>query len=160
MKSNVDKYWKQFIDSLHADEAKPPRYVESFFFGTQLDTAREITQLVLDGTKTATGDFQWSIEPDGRQQAQVGNHWVVTNGGDTPACIIQTFDVQVFPYDEVPEEYAFWGGEGDRTVKSWRDLYWNFIVGECKRIGRSPDKKAPLVMERFRVVYDDPLRKD
>jgi len=31
------------------------------------------------------------------------------------------------------------------------------IVSECERIGREPDPKAPLAMERFRVVYSEPL---
>jgi len=37
-------------------------------------------------------------------------------------------------------------------------MYWEYIVSECKRIGREPDVKAPLAMERFRVVYSEPLR--
>jgi uncharacterized protein YhfF len=50
------------------------------------------------------------------------------------------------------------GGERDRTLASWRDLYWSYITSECERLGRAPDPKAPLVMERFEVVYDTPLQ--
>ena len=43
-------------------------------------------------------------------------------------------------------------------MSDWRRMYWEYIVSECKRIGREPDRKAPLAMERFHVVYAEPLR--
>ena len=61
----------------------------------------------------------------------------------------------MIPFDEVPEDYAHWGGEGDRTLATWRPMYWRYIESECARIGRHADPKAPLVLERFRVVYRD-----
>jgi uncharacterized protein YhfF len=156
--SPVDRYWNEFLESVPAGQVKPERYVEAFFFGTKPDLAHEITPLVLDGTKTATGSLLWSAEADNKQPAREGDFWIVTNGSDNPQCIIETYEVRVLPFDEVGEEYARWGGEGDRTLASWRAMYWSYIVGECKRIGRAPDSKAPLVMERFRVVYAEPLK--
>jgi len=38
-------------------------------------------------------------------------------------------------------------------LRSWRRMYWNYIELECQRIGRDLCVKAPLVMERFVVVY-------
>jgi uncharacterized protein YhfF len=155
--SRVDRYWAQFLAAIAEDEAKPDGYVEAFFFGTRPDLAHEITPLVLDGTKTATGALLWAIEADGKRPARPGDFWIVTNGGDDPQCVIQTSDVRVIPFDEVGEEYAKWGGEEGCTLDGWRRLYWSYIQGECDRIGRAPHPKAPLVMERFRVVYAEPL---
>ena len=59
----------------------------------------------------------------------------------------------MIPYNEVGEEFAYEGGEGDRSLADWRRIYWDFIVSECARIDRTPSEKAPLVMERFRVAY-------
>ena len=106
---------------------------------------------------TATGSVLWSYEADGRALPQVGDFWVVTNGGDDPVCVIQTTEIRILPFDEVGEEYARDGGEGDCTLGSWREMYWKYIVSECSRIGREPSRKAPLVMERFRVVYRERL---
>jgi uncharacterized protein YhfF len=50
------------------------------------------------------------------------------------------------------------GGEEDRSLESWREIYWEYIERECQRIGVEPNTHAPLVMERFRVVYAEPLR--
>jgi uncharacterized protein YhfF len=58
----------------------------------------------------------------------------------------------------VPDEYAWERGEGDRTVRDWRRLYWKYFDSECKRIGREPTVKTPLAMERFRVAYSERLR--
>jgi uncharacterized protein YhfF len=154
---HIDRYWAQYLASIPVGQEKPGCYVEAFFFGTKPSSAHEITRLVLDGTKTATGALLWSIEADGKKAVRPGDFSIVTNGGDDPQCIIRTSDVRVLPFDEVGEEYAQWGGEGDRTLDTWRDMYWSYIEYECTRIGRTPDPKAPLVMERFRVVYAEPL---
>ncbi len=157
MATNVNRYWEQFIASFPRETEKPPMYIESFFFGTRPEGAKEISELVLDGTKTVTGSVLWSHEADGKPLARPGDRWIVTNGRDDPVCIIQTTEVCIIPFDEVGEEYARDGGEGDRSLLSWRKMYWEYIVSECARIGRDPTEKAPLVMERFKVVYRQPL---
>jgi uncharacterized protein YhfF len=154
----VDRYWRQFLDSLPAGQPRPDRYVEAFFFGTKPELAHQITRLVLDGTKTATGSLLWSTEAEGKTPARRGDYWIVTNGGDDPVCVIRTTDARAIPFDEVGEEYARSGGERDRTLESWREMYWDYIVGECRRLGRTPEAKAPLVMERFEVVYRETPR--
>lgn len=158
MSSRVERYWAQFLASIPAGEPRPEGYVEAFFFGTKPDRAHAINRLVLDGTKTATGSLLWSLQADGKRAAREGDYWIVTNGGDDPVCVIRTLDARLIPFDEVEEGYAWWGGERDRSLESWRDLYWDYIVSECRRIGRQPDAKAPLVMERFEVVYAESLR--
>lgn len=155
--TRVERYWRQFLDSLPAGHPKPDGYVEAFFFGTKPEHAHEITRLVLDGEKTATGDALWSREAKGKPIPRVGDHWIVTNGGDDPVCVIRTVETQVIPFDEVGEQYAKWGGEGDRTLESWRAMYWSYLLSECKAIGRAPDPQTPLVMERFELVYSEPL---
>lgn len=155
--TGTERYWRQFLDSLSAGQPRPDGYVEAFFFGMMPDRAPEITRLVLDGVKTATGSVLWSLEAKGKPIPRRGDYWIVTNGGDDPACIIRTVDSQVIPFDEVGEEYARWGGEGDRTLASWRSMYWSYILSECKSINRVPDSKTPLVMERFEVVYSERL---
>ncbi len=157
MTSNVERYWEQFLASLPAGARRPLAYADTAAFGFTWDDARKIAPLVRDGTKTASGGLVWSNEADGKPGSRPGDLWIVIAGPDEPVCIIETTEVRVIPYDEVPEEYAWEGGEGDRTLSDWRRIYWEMIVSECKRIGRQPSPKAPLAMERFRVVYAEPL---
>jgi len=156
MRTNVDQYWEQYLASLPPGTQRPSAQAKTTDFGITEDDAREIAPLVKNGTKTASGGLVWSNEFDGRRGIQPGDLWIVIAGPDEPVCIIESTEVRVFPYDEVPEEYALDGGEGDRTMADWRRIYWNYIVSECKRIGREPHPQAPLAMERFRVVFSDP----
>jgi uncharacterized protein YhfF len=159
MTSRTDQYWQQYLTSLPRRTDRPKPYVESFFFGFTPEDASAVACLVLEGIKTATGSVLWSYEADGKQIPRIGDCWIVTDGNDDPVCIIRTTDVSTIPFDEVRETYAREGGEGDRTLATWRPMYWRYIVSECRRIGREPNRKAPLVMERFTVVYREPLQK-
>lgn len=138
MSTNIDRYWEQYVSSIAALAKRPSRHAGTAAFGITWNDAREIAALVRNGTKTATGGLAWSNEADGKPGSRPGDLWVVIAGPDEPVCIIETTDVRIFPYDEVPDEYAWEGGEGDRTVRDWRRIYWKYIVSECKRIGREP----------------------
>lgn len=157
MTTHIDQYWSQYLASIPPGQMKPERFVESFSFGFTPEDARGIAPLVLSGTKTATGSVLWSYEADKKPLPVVGDLWIVTVGGDAPVCIIQTTDVRIIPFDEVSEDYAWDGGEEDRSLATWRVIYWEYITRECERLGLTPTPKAPLVMERFRVVYSEAL---
>jgi uncharacterized protein YhfF len=155
--SNVDRYWSQYLASLPPGEEPPAAYVEAGGFGFTEEDARAIAPLVLDGIKTATGCPLWSYEVDGKPIPRVRDLWIVTAGTDKPVCVIETTEVRTIPFDEVTEDYARDGGEDDRSLESWRRMYWKYILSECERIRREPSGDAPLVMERFKVVYREPL---
>ena len=156
--TNVERYWEQFLNSMPSGMVRPTRYLESFAFGFTLADAKEIAQLVLAGTKIATGSVLWAREADGKPLPAAGDFSIVTLGRDDPVCVIETTDVQTLPFDEVTADYAWDGGERDRSLASWRDMYWRFIERECRRLAVEPDAKTPLLMERFRVVYSAPIK--
>src|SRR5262245_622719 len=106
MAVKADLYWEQYLTTLPTQVDRPPRYVDSFSFGFTAEDASEIADLVLDGTKTATGSLLWSYEADGKPIPHVGDHWIVNDGRSSPRCIISTTDVAVIPFDEVPDVYA------------------------------------------------------
>lgn len=154
----MERYWRQFLESLPPESPRPRGFVGAFFFGTKPEGAREIAALVLAGRKTSTGSLNWSYDFDGKPIPQPEDLSIVTDGCDDPVCIIQTTEVRCLPFDEVEASFAYDGGEGDRTLESWRKMYWAYLASECARIGQTPTTKAPLVCERFRVVYKEPLR--
>ena len=61
-----------------------------------------------------------SYEADKKRLPIAGDHWIVIVDSDTPVCIIETTQVQIMPFDEVPEAYAWEGGEGDRSLATPR----------------------------------------
>jgi len=155
---NVDLYWEQFLSSLPSNAQPPAGYLGSDSFGFTEDDARDIAALVLSGAKTATGSLLWAYEADGKEVPRAGDYWIVTKGPDDPACVVQTTELRVIPFDQVTADYARDGGEGDLSLEWWRAMYWRYVASECRRIGRAPSEQAPLVMERFQVVYAEPLR--
>jgi uncharacterized protein YhfF len=155
MSSKADRHRAQHVRSCRCKDRQP---AGSFSFGFNAADASQITNLVVKGTKTATGSVRWSYEFDKETIPRRGGYWNVHDGKRDPVCIIQTMDVAIIAFDEVPECYAREGGEGERTMKTWKAIYWKYILSECSRIGQESSKKAPLVMERFEVVYRDPLQ--
>jgi uncharacterized protein YhfF len=158
VQTKIDRYWQQFLASLPV-EARDKSYVEAYWFGMKCEDAKEIIPLVLQGIKTSTGSILWSFEADGKPSPKLGDYNIVTDGCDEPVCVLETTEVRILPLDEVDAQFAFDGGEGDRTLVSWRKLYWEFAQHECKRIGRESELtwKIPIICERFRVVYQQPL---
>jgi uncharacterized protein YhfF len=75
------------------------------------------------------------------------------DGRGQPICIIQTTELEVKAFNEVGEEHAYLEGEGDRSLKSWREVHWKFFSEECSNIGRVPDLKMPVFCERFSLVF-------
>jgi uncharacterized protein YhfF len=154
----VKRYEEQFLTSLAPETKRASRFVEPVAFGFTPQDATEISKLVLDGIKTATGSLLWSYQADGRSLPSIDDLWVVIDGDSNPVCVAQTTNVEIIPFNEVPEDYARWGGEGDCSLESWCRMYWTYIVMECKRIEREPAAIAPMIMERFALVYDEPLQ--
>jgi uncharacterized protein YhfF len=157
---DTDRYWRQFVQSLPPGAERPEGCYDAFHFGVEKEEASEIALLVLQGIKTATGSVQWVYEFEGKAPPRPGDHGIVLDSGDRPVCIIETTEVRLLPFDEVDERFAWDGGEWDRTLASWRENYWAFIVSECARIHREPTEKTPLVCERFRLDYREPLAEE
>ena len=78
---------------------------------------------------------------------------VVTNWQGKPLCVIETKAVAIVPYEEVSEEFAATEGEGDGSLRYWREAHWAYFGRECTRIGRVPSMRMPIVCERFEVIY-------
>src|SRR5512142_1951505 len=130
----LDQYWAQFLESLPESSDRPNGYYDAFYFGSTRESALTIAALVLNGIKTATGSLQWVYEAEGRQPPAAGQYSIVTDGEHQPICIIQDTEVRIAPFDEVDAAFAWDGGEEDRTLESWRQIYWEYIVSECARI--------------------------
>ena len=114
----------QILESLPPPADRPQGYLEAFYFGTSKEGAAQIAALVVDGIKTAAGSLKWGYDADQKPLPKQGDFNIVTDGDGHPVCIIETTEVRVIPFDEVDEQFAYEGGEGDRTLASWREMYW------------------------------------
>jgi uncharacterized protein YhfF len=154
----ADRYWNQFVLSLPQAARPAGTYYDAFHFGVAKEDATPVAGLVLRGIKTSTGSLEWVYQAEGNPPPEEGSYSVILDSNDAPVGIIETTEVRVVPFEEAhDEQFAFDGGEDDRTLASWRKGYWSYIVSECARIHREPTQQTPLVCERFRWIYKEPL---
>ena len=119
------------------------RDYETFSFGDSPELANELVELVLAGTKRATC---WA-ESQGLLSAEVGKLMVALDGYGVPRAVLRTLELNKRRFDEVDEAFAFDEGEGDCSLRFWRDAHKRYFT----RLGRyAPDMM--LWCERFEMV--------
>lgn len=152
--SPAQTFWDRFLAT--QDPTRPLTFYESFYFADCEVAANELAELVLAGTKRATASLLWVNEFENKPLPEVGDHSIVTNWAGDPLCIIQTTHLVEMPFDEVSSAFAFEEGEGDKSLRSWRESHWAYFARECGRIGKAPHPKMPILCEHFKVVYLPP----
>lgn len=144
-------FWAEFCASVGGDVEG--RYYETFHFGDNESSANKLARLVLAGTKRATASLVWAYEAEKRPPPKAGDLSVVTDWDGNPLCVMETKAVAIAPFDKVGEEFAATEGEGDRSLRYWREVHWACFGRECKGLGRQPSPDMPVVCETFEVIY-------
>jgi uncharacterized protein YhfF len=144
-------FWQDFAATQAADPT--PRFLEAFYFDNNESSANELAALVLARRKRATAALLWSHETESKPLPKTGDLSIVTDFAGKPICIIETLKVEVVPFENVSKEFAATEGEGDGSLEYWRAAHEAFFGRECKRIGRTPHARMPVVCEQFRVVF-------
>ena len=152
MEASVLKFWRDYVNSLPADLHLQKMPADVFAFGDSREMADHLAMLVREGVKTATSSALWSYEEEQKPLPQKGDHSVVLDGNGVPVAVIETVDVFVVPFDEIPERFAYDEGEGDRSLAYWREAHRNYFSRQRFK-DRAFDERMPLVWERFRVVH-------
>ena len=149
---SIRPFWEAFQAS--AGEADlSSRFYEAFHFDDNEPSANALAQLVLSGRKRATAGTLWFLQSMDQAPPKAGDLSVVTDWHGNPKCVIETQDVAIVPFEEVSEEFAAAEGEGDGSLRFWREVHWACFGRECARIGKEPSLRMPVVCERFEVVY-------
>lgn len=122
----------------------PPKYrgLRSFAFGDGPALADELLDLVVREVKTATCSTE-----DEPNTSKPGEQWIVLDGSGKPACVIESLEVTYRRYNEVDAAFAYEEGEGDRSLRYWRDAHRRYF----SRMGRFSEDMM-LMCERFRLI--------
>lgn len=143
----------QMWENYRRNAVNAPESYDAWAFGDSKETADELVELVADGVKTATSSNYILYEEENEPLPYVGLHNVVLDGDGNAAVIIKTTFVEIVPFDKVPEEHAYLEGEGDRTLKYWREVHESFFKRELRKTKREFHPEIPIVCERFKVVF-------
>ena len=143
---SVRAFWQAFADATGTDAA-----FDAWAFGgdDMHELATELGLQVRDGPKRATTSKLSSFEEDGEPLPAVGGYSVVLDGTGEPVCIIRTTRIDIVSFGEVDQEYAWVEGEGDRSLKYWRDAHIGFFEADDDPV--SDDEL--MVLERFDKVW-------
>jgi uncharacterized protein YhfF len=152
-RTDIAETWWQALRRDRPELGLPEGY-DLWYFGDSADLARELLDLVLAGTKTATAGLVWGADEAGTPKP--GGYSLITDFAGTPHCVLQTMEVRVLPFDQVDPAFAYDEGEGDRSLAFWRDAHWSYFGRRCAELGRQPAPDMPVFCERFRLVYPGP----
>lgn len=143
---DVEAFWGEFAAAADVDAS-----YTAWAFGHEDDPEQqtELGKLVRDGPKRATTGLWAEYEKEGEPLPSVGDYSVILDGAGDPLCIIRTSHIEVRPFGEVEEEFAWTEGEGDRTLDWWRNAH----VGFFDNIGLEIKDETMMVLERFDLVW-------
>lgn len=144
MNEQAQEYWNTFWEG-----KEEPKSVSAWQFGGSPD---ELAQLVVDEVKSATCSGHIFYEIEKEPLPKVDDYSIVLNSKDEPVCIIRTSEVNVIPMNEVPEEFAYAEGEGDRSYKYWKDVHIEFFTSALNEVGLAFSEDMLLVCERFELI--------
>jgi uncharacterized protein YhfF len=147
----IRAFWATFRSTL--DHDPPDRFYEAFHFDDNAPSADELAALVLAGTKRATAGLLWAFEAERKPYPKPGDLSVVTLFSGKPVCVIETQNVQIVPFSEVGADFAATEGEGDGSLAHWQRVHTEYFGRECQRLGREFSLSAPVICEKFAVVY-------
>ncbi|MDR6868875.1 uncharacterized protein YhfF [Microbacterium resistens] len=152
----IEGFWERARAAVPTLPADLP---EVWAFGATRAQADDLLALVLDGTKTGTASSLWDLEAAGERLPEPGDPSIVLDGEGLPRAVIITTAVRVTPFGAVDEEHARAEGEGDLTLRAWREIHERFwrTHAESER-GFAPD--MPVVCERFVLAYAEPAAEE
>ena len=155
MNQQIKDFWQAYLNSLPSNTDKPERMPDPWHFCNDEESANNLAELTLSGTKRATAGAVWSYEAESEAIPQPGDLSIIINWQKEPVCIIETQQVDITPFNEVSEEFARVEGEGDKSLAYWKKVHWAFFSEEMEEIGRKTEESMPVVCERFRVIYPE-----
>ena len=139
------------------------------FGGPRSDLRRELTDLVMAGTKTATAALLEEYELDGDTLPYPGFQEVVIDAQDRYVGVIETTECRVLRMAEVDDAFARDEGEGFADARDWRvahERFWNRYIAEIREGLGDPHwaltDDTRIVCQRFRLVelFAEPIASD
>jgi uncharacterized protein YhfF len=115
-------------------------------FGDAPEMADELATLVVKGIKTATC-CSLSSFLEGDESPTIGSYSIILNGKGDPVCVIRTMAMRIVRFCDVNEDHAKKEGEGDLSLKYWREGHREFFTREG-----TYDDRMELVAEEFELV--------
>lgn len=148
---SVVELWEAFIRQ--NPEYKDKELGEWFNFCDNEKEAKVCAQLTKDGIKQASSTSLWWFEKNHADLPEVGNIYVVTDWYKIAKAIVEVVKVEQVPFNKITEEYADIEGEGDKSLKYWKDTHWAYYTREMEEFDEKPTEDMLIVCEQFKTIF-------
>ncbi|MEI2266432.1 ASCH domain-containing protein [Erwinia sp. CGal63] len=118
---------------------------QAWSFGDSPEMADELAALVAKGVKTASCSSYTSYSQD--RSITPGSYHIILDGQNAPVCVIRIIAMSLVRFNDVTAEQAYKEGEGDRSLRYWRQAHREFF----ERAGCWAEEME-LITEEFRLV--------
>ena len=126
---------------------------DAYFYGYP-EVADEILAALLRGDKRATTGLRCLYDIEHEPLPQVGQYSVILDSKGLPHCITRITKIEITPFRDISEAYAFIEGEGDKSLNYWKDAHRQVFTRECREdAGIEFNEDMECVCEYFEVVY-------
>ncbi|WP_447957000.1 ASCH domain-containing protein [Vreelandella sp. EE7] len=153
MEERSQAYLNKYLNSLPSETAEKYTSFSADYFCADEYNANVCADLILRGEKRASCSLECWYSHEGEPMPEVGHLQVVTDWEGNPVCIIELTSVSKCKYSDVTAAFAAEEGEGDKSLKWWREAHWEFFSLECSELSIEPTEDMLLVLERVKVVY-------
>ena len=151
MNLKAEAFWNRFTDRTPSLDRDTP--FQTWYYGNTPEMASELAALVISGKKTATASLAAVNEIKPHEAPVQDGYSVVTDYEGKPLCIVQTAEIHHIPFDDVDERFASDEGEGDQTLKYWREVHHRYFAREAAELGIEFDGRSLVCCERFRLLF-------
>ena len=152
-KSRINDYWELFLKTTGNLERYGKKQYTSWYFDNKKEAANYLVELVLKGIKKGTASLYDSFIFNNEPIPKNGDISIITDWDGVPKCIIESININLHKYCDVPESFAEIEGEGDKTLKYWKKVHYRFFSEEALRIKKTFTDNSIVVCEEFRVIY-------
>lgn len=147
LKMDATDYWEDFMRRSRTQKTN----FETWSFTNRPNSTDMLFEMVVRGQKTAASSWFDFYDAD-QVVPKVGDYRMLLKRNGDPACIVQLKVVEVVPFKWVSQEHAYLEGEGNRSLKYWRQLHKQLFRKQAKIRGKSFSLESPVVCEVFEVI--------
>ncbi len=148
-------YWNAYVSMLPENKRPNIPRITAGHAGTPAITDR-LLDLYFQGRKTAGSSVLEDFVSCGDPIPKVGDYWIFLDSSTNPRCILRTERISLNKFFEVPVEVALAEGEGDLSLKYWREVHAELYETQLKQWGVSNLAEATVITEYFSMVYRNP----
>ena len=152
----IDEFWEEACAYLGISENSRHCALTFAEPNRETDVAEWIDPIAdnaVNRMKRGTAHLAMQFEKDDIPMRQVGDYWIVLKCDGSPQCVVQIIGIEILPFNKVGPIFAASEGDGDLSLRYWRQGHMAQFKDQCKRWDVAWCEDYPVVCESFITVY-------